>query len=256
MGYSYEGLKAFGTDEGTLWIGSSSSTSPVPLRSLVDSRSLSHFRKAARGKPIVWYVDDERGNREWFRDHHVDHFAVVTFSARRSAQWALMQEVPCDAVVADMFFPPGEVTSESEAEALLSIYPQMAKASLSGLGSLWQQHRDRWALHGFDIAQDVADAAVRCKRRIPVFLFSQKGPLLISVNELLGEPAGVVENSYWMIEKIDPTLGEATAARAARIQRTRITAALKDVRLGAPIWQRALSRVSINLGPFSYRISG
>ncbi len=82
--YDYEGLKAFEPDEGTFWSsqesGYSITGSPGDWASV---------QAEAEGRPFIWFVDDELGNREWFRDFHVGHFALATFSAYRFARNAL-----------------------------------------------------------------------------------------------------------------------------------------------------------------------
>ena len=76
--YRYTGLAALGADRGTLWLPDQQGGggqpvyggAPRPLRRLV--------RRLSGGRRVIWFVDDERGNREWFRDYHKVHFSGVT----------------------------------------------------------------------------------------------------------------------------------------------------------------------------------
>lgn len=251
--YEYTGTQAFGDDTGTLWPTSTAGCEPLSVHPESLEERPGRVREAAGIRPIIWFVDDERGNREWFRDHHRDHFAVITFSARRHVVWALQHDIPCDAVVSDIFFPYRKVDNEPYAEQLLAIYREIHTSTVGNLWKVWEAHRDLWALHGFDIAYDIAEGGQRRGGKIPVFLFSRKATLLLNMDDFPREPAGI-EDTLWMIEKPDPGLEAAVSAQAARIQRVRITVALKQRRRTAPLWQRVLGRLSISVGPFSYQL--
>lgn len=61
--------------------------------------------KAVReSAPIIWFVDDERASREWFRDHHKEHFGVVTFSSRAHFLKALKRRAMRSSRISS--FPP------------------------------------------------------------------------------------------------------------------------------------------------------
>ena len=177
------------------------------------------MNRLRRGRPIVWYVDDERGNREWFRDHHRKHFAVVTFSDRHFFLAALKNRIPCDAVVTDIFFPSARINTDADAHALLSIYGKIADASVSQLKTLWADQRHHWRLDGFRIAKDV----LQMKSPVPVFLYSRKAPLLLTFDDYLDDTCAV-RNSHWLVEKIDPNSTAKICRKAASIQRNRIVA--------------------------------
>jgi hypothetical protein len=77
-------LEGFEPDEGTFWssqeFGYSITGSPGDWDSV---------QAEAKGRHFIWFGDDELGNREWFRDFCVGHFALATFSAYRFARNAL-----------------------------------------------------------------------------------------------------------------------------------------------------------------------
>ncbi len=213
----YAGLAAFGDDAGTLW--TTRANEPLPL-----SREVS--RRAA-SRPIVWFVDDERSNREWFAAYHRKRFPVITFSSRRHVMAALRRGTPCDAVVTDIFFPASPPRSDSQADKLLRIYKDIARSRVGKLASVWKRWRRFWSLDGFTIARDVARHAQRTRRPIPVFLFSRKAVTLLSWREWLTGPDAAVQESHWILEKIDPNESAAASRRAARIQYHRIVGVLR-----------------------------
>jgi hypothetical protein len=211
----YHGLAAFGDDAGTLW------TEPgcrgIPL---------TESREARLERPLVWFVDDERANREWFVANHLEHFALVTFSGRAYALQALNAGTPCDTLVTDIFFPARPPLDDAQAAELLAIYDEIDRSTVAGLAACWEKRRSAWSLDGFALARDVAEFAARRRERIPVALFSRKAPLLLSSSDWLSEPRAV-ENSHWVLEKVDPTTTGEDARRAARIQRDRILALVR-----------------------------
>jgi CheY-like chemotaxis protein len=200
------------------------------------------LRSLVHGRALVWFVDDERRNREWFARWHGDHFAVVTFSCLSHCKDALDRGTPCDVVVTDIFFPARQVDSNDEAGALMAIYDKIKGRRVSELPGLWAEERSRWHLDGFDVARIVADAAARRKERIPVLLFSRKATLLLDTDDWLDEPPAAVENTFWLLEKVDPSIEQEAARKAASIQRGRITSALRYRRALAPWWRRIIGR--------------
>ena len=60
---------------------------------------------------------------------------------------------------------------------------------------------------------------------MPVFLFSRKAPFLLGVEDYVSEPRAVA-NSYWLTEKVAPDSPVEISQTAARVQATRILAAL------------------------------
>lgn len=116
----------------------------------------------------------------------------------------------------------------------------MKNTRVGDLQSLWQKERSQWALDGFDVVRD----ATQRRSPIPVFLFSRKAALLLNIKDYLGEPPAVA-NSYWILEKIEPSADVETSKIAARIQRDRIFAVLgtlktrwrtflRSLRIGVP----------------------
>lgn len=213
---------AFGDDAGTLW--SARATEPLPL-----SREV--LRRAVL-RPIVWFADDERANREWFATHHRRRFTLITFSSRRYVRAALRRRVPCDAVVTDIFFPASPPRSDSQANKLLRIYREIAQSRVRELPSVWRRWRRLWSLDGFAVARDVARHARRTRRSTPVFLFSRKAATLLGWREWLGEPVAAIHGSYWILEKIDPNESTTASRRAARIQYNRIVGLLRAMSRG------------------------
>lgn len=98
-------MAAFGEEEGTLWVESGSR--PLPLSEIQKpSKSwLRALRRRLQKRPLVWFVDDECANRDWFVESHRLHFALLTFSSRKHVVAALQAGTLCDAVVTDIFFP-------------------------------------------------------------------------------------------------------------------------------------------------------
>lgn len=156
----------------------------------------------AGGRPFVWFVDDEKRNRDCFVYNHRLHFALITFGSREAVRQALDDKVPCDAVVTDIFFPAQQPQSNADNSRLLSIYDKINATKVSHLGKLWNDVKNDWRLSGFDIARDVTDYAIKHKEHIPVLLFSRKATLLLSQSDWIDEPSALVENTAWMIEKV------------------------------------------------------
>jgi hypothetical protein len=219
--YQYSGAEAFGEDKGTLWPPTGSTVQPLVLPSVPIDDAIRLVEEPARSKPVVWFIDDERRNREWFRDHHRDHFTVVTFSGRGWFLAALDAGFACDAVVTDIFFPRTAVTDDQHAERLLGIYGEISSTAVADLPGLWEQRKADWRLDGFTIAQDVLTRTPP----IPLFIFSRKATSLLSTTEFLADPPAV-RNSRWLIEKVDPSCSQAIAQHAAAIQRDRILSAI------------------------------
>ncbi len=209
---------AFGDDAGTLW--TARANEPLPLSGKALPRTTL--------RPIVWFVDDERSNREWFATHHRKRFTVITFSSRRHAAVALQRGTPCDAVVTDVFFPASPPRSDADAEKLLGIYNDIAQSRVQALPAVWSRWRRRWSLEGFAIARDIARHAQRTRRSIPVFLFSRKAATLLGWREWLGGPEAAIQGSYWILEKIDPNESSTASRRAAKIQYNRIVGVLRS----------------------------
>lgn len=203
---------------------------------------------------MVWFVDDEKANREWFVEKHRYHFALLTFSGREYVVSALHTGTLCDAVVTDLFFPAAPPQDDVQADRLLTIYSEIDRSTVSDLANVWVRWKSEWSLEGFDIARDVAEHATRFHERIPVLLFSRKAPLLLRCSDWLDSPSSVVENTHWMLEKLDPSEAGESASRAVRIQRDRINAALRYRRESVPWWRRQLGRISLGFGPVSYSI--
>lgn len=250
----FKGMEAFGKDTGTLWAEPDSL--PMPLAELQKShrRWQRKLIKRLAGRPLVWFVDDERANREWFVERHRPHFALITFSSRQHARVALHAKTPCDAVVTDLFFPANLPRNDSQANELLAVYGEIQRSTVSGLADLWSNRKSAWSLSGFDIARDVADYAARRKELIPVIFFSRKAPLLLGSDDWLAFPSSTVENTHWMLEKLDPAETGEAASRAARIQRDRISALLRYRREATPWWKRLLGHLSIGWVFFSYSL--
>jgi len=118
----------------------------------------------------------------------------------------------------------------------------MEETPTSGLPKLWIEERDsdRWSLDGFSVAHDAAYH----KPPVPVFLFSRKATLLLSVDDFIGE-FPTVANSYWLLEKINPTSVTAIARKAAEMQRQRILAVLA---LRDPAWKKLVTSIAIKMG--------
>lgn len=238
--YQYTGQEAFGNDPGTFWLASEANSGSMLLTGSDVTTVKKEMKHVRSSKPIVWFVDDERASREWFRDYHGLHFGVVTFSGRKYFLTALNRGFVCDAIVTDIFFPAKTVDSDKYAEQLLSIYKKIENKRVGDLKLLWKAERKLWALDGFSVARD----AIQRERPIPVFLFSRKAALLLNIKDYLGEPPAVA-NSYWILEKIEPSADVETSKIAARIQRDRIFAVLgtlktrwrtflRSLRIGVP----------------------
>jgi hypothetical protein len=250
----HTGLSAFGEDAGTLWVESDSR--PLPLSELQSTEKSwqKGLRKRLGKRPLVWFIDDEYANRAWFVENHRSHFALLTFSNRRYVVAALRVETLCDAVVTDIFFPAESPRDDIHANQLMTIYSEIQASAVADLPSLWDRWKAEWSLAGFDIARDVADYGARRDERIPVLLFSRKAPLLLSSHDWLLNPSSAVENTHWMLEKLNPSETGESASRAARIQRDRINAVLRYRQEAAPWWKKQLGRFSIGWGPIRYSL--
>jgi len=202
----------------------------------------------------VWFIDDEYANRAWFVENHRSHFALLTFSDRRYAIAALKADALCDAVVTDIFFPAEPPQDDAHANHLLTIYSEMRASTVADLPAVWERRKAEWSLEGFDIARDVADYAAHRGERIPVLLFSRKASLLLSSHDWLIDPSSAVENTHWMLEKLNPSETGESASRAARIQRDRINAVLRYRQEAAPWWRKQLGRFSVGWGPIRYSL--
>ncbi|MCK4340361.1 MAG: hypothetical protein KAY37_01390 [Phycisphaerae bacterium] len=235
--YQYTGHEAFGDDVGTFWPAPGASFASLQLTGSDGATVKRDLKRTSSSMPIVWFVDDERANREWFRDYHREHFGVVTFSSRQHFRRSLNRGFPCDAIVTDVFFPAEPVRTDEHAQQLLSIYEKMKSRCVDELPSLWSEERYLWKLDGFTVARD----AVQREPPIPVFLFSRKATLLLSVDDYMGEPPAVA-NSYWLLEKVNPTADAATARRAADIQRDRI---ISVVGVRKSRWRSLLRSLSV-----------
>src|SRR5206468_12687158 len=138
------------------------------------SGPLSGFRPGQRGKhagdrPILFLVDDESRNREWFARAHRESFCVVSFSGRSHFKAALDKKFPVDAVVTDLFFPRIPPVDEKAAADVLGLYEQLENCPFKDVPAVWaRDHRSRWSLEGFDIARDVVEVNLQNKRQIPV----------------------------------------------------------------------------------------
>lgn len=248
-------VMAFGDDAGTLWAEPDAQSMPLTELQRTYRSWPKSLRRRVKRRPLVWFVDDERANREWFVEHHRLHFALLTFSCRRYVATALQAGTPCDAVVTDIFFPAKPPVDDRQADQLLAIYSEMGAAKVSDLPSLWNRHKAAWSLDGFDIARDVAEHAARRKERIPVLLFSRKAQLLLGSSEWFAHPSSAVENTHWMLEKLDPSDKGADASRAAGIQRDRINAVLRYREKSAPWLKRLLRHVSFGYWGISFSLS-
>ena len=212
---------AFGDDRGTFTSPGIDREQTIHIDTLPDAEAAQVMRQKAAGAPILWLADDERRNREWFRRHHSDVFAVLTLSSRRNLGACLSRSLPCDAIVTDLFFPADTDVSAISAERRLSIYPKIESSRVEQLRELWLEEKHLWALDGFGIASD----AGRHNPPIPVFLYSRKAALLLNIDDLPEEVA-TVENSYWLPEKVSPSSSPPQSRRAALIQQTRIVSIL------------------------------
>ncbi|MCL5005946.1 MAG: hypothetical protein M1404_05380 [Acidobacteria bacterium] len=251
---AHTGLAAFDEDAGTLRVDPDSQ--PMPLVELQKTHRSwrKTLKKRLGNRPLVWFVDDEHANRAWFVENHQNHFALLTFSNRRHVAAALTAGTLCDAVVTDVFFPAKPPRDDAQADHLLTIYNEIYGCTVSDLPRVWDRWKGEWSLDGFDIARDVAEHAARCNERIPVLLFSRKATLLLSCNDWLVSPSSAVENTHWMLEKLDPSEAGESASRATRIQRDRINAMLRYRRQSAPWLTKQLGRLSIGWGPVRYSL--
>lgn len=248
----------FGEDKGTMWLTDGPAYVSRQTTGRFDAwRWEKHLRRVCQRRPLVWFVDDELANRKWFVENPRNSgFAVVTFSNRDFVHEALSQQIPCDALVTDIFFPATAVRTDEDARNLMAIYEAIENARVADLKHVWDQHKNKWRLDGFEIAKDVAQAMKKRREKIPVFLFSRKAPLLLTsqVDELVGIEPSYTMNARWLIEKVDPSVTGATAGCAAAIQRARIEEAIRD-RQAAEGWLwRFLDSVSLGSGPASVNV--
>jgi hypothetical protein len=248
------GLTAFAEDAGTLYVDPDSLPMPLAELQRIHRSWRRTLKKRLGHRPLVWFVDDEKANREWFVAKHHAHFAVLTFSSRSHFTKALHSNVLCDAVVTDLFFPSNPPRDDEQANDLLKVYSEILNSTVSELPSVWDRWKSKWSLEGFDIACDVAEHAARRREHIPVLLFSRKATLLLSSDDWLVSPRAAVENTHWMLEKLDPCETGEGPSRAARIQRDRITAVLRYRRDAAPWWKKQLGRFSLGWGPVRYSL--
>ena len=220
--YLYDGLEAFGEDRGTFCPPSPSTSKTFDTDAVADAALAREVAQGADGHPVVWFVDDERANREWFRDHHRENFATVTFSSHANFRRALARGLPGDAFVTDIFFPATPVASEAQAAELLAVYDAIGNCKVQNLRKLWAEQQHHWSLDGFQVARDGAAQ----QPPVPVFLFSRKAPFLLGVEDYISEPRAVA-NSYWLTEKVAPDSPVEISQTAARVQATRILAVLE-----------------------------
>lgn len=222
--YLYSGLEAFGEDRGTFCPPSAVTSKTFDTDTVDDAALTREVTQGADGYPVVWFVDDERANREWFRDHHREDFASVTFSSHANFRRALDRGLPGDAFVTDIFFPATPVSSEARAAELLAVYDAIENCEVRNLRKLWADWQHHWSLDGFQVARDGAAQ----QPAVPVFLFSRKAPFLLGVEDYVSEPRAVA-NSYWLTEKVAPDSPAEIAQIAARVQATRILAVLDNL---------------------------
>lgn len=254
MRVNLAGLDAFGDDMGTLWFDSDSPGLSLIELQKTDKSWLKVVRKRVGKRPLVWFVDDERANRTWFVENHRSHFALLTLSSRRFVVAALDAATPCDAVVTDIFFPATPPSDDGRADWLLSIYDEIQASTVAQLPEVWDRWKSEWSLAGFDIARDLANYAARRNERVPVLLYSRKAPLLLSSHDWLVDPSSAVENTHWMLEKLNPSVKGEVASLAARIQRDRIIAALRYRQEAVVWWKKQLARLSVGYGPVRYSL--
>ena len=126
--YLYNGLEAFGEDRGTFCPPSAAASKTFDTDAFDDAALTREINQRADGRPIIWFVDDERANREWFRDHHRESFTTVTFSSHANFRRALARGLPGNAFVTDIFFPATPVASEAQAAELLAVYDAISIA--------------------------------------------------------------------------------------------------------------------------------
>ena len=245
-------LAAFGKDEGTLHLENSNAVGITDL--LRQRRWKVPLRKQLNKRPLVWFVDDESANREWFVRVHRTWFGVLTLSDLASCNRAFDRGIPCDALVTDIFFPSKYPTSDDDAKDLMAIYSRIDERKVSDLGKLWEEEKRKWSLDGFDIARKAALVARSRKEQIPVLLFSRKATLLLNTDDWLGEPPYAVQNTFWILEKVNPWAEGEPARKAAAIQRDRIIAALRYRRAATPWWRKVLARVSLGYGGMSFSL--
>jgi hypothetical protein len=219
--YLYNGLEAFGEDRGTFCPPSAVASKTFDTDTVDDAALTREITQRADRRPIVWFVDDERANREWFRDHHRESFATVTFSSHANFRRALARGLPGNAFVTDIFFPATPVASEAQAAELLAVYDAINHCEVQNLRKLWAEQQHHWSLDGFQVARDGAAQ----QPPVPVFLFSRKAPFLLGVEDYVSEPRAVA-NSYWLTEKVAPDSPVEISQTAARVQATRILAVL------------------------------
>jgi hypothetical protein len=89
MNTNRTGLAAFGENTGTLWVDESSQRLPLSKLQKSQRSWRRNLLKRIGSRPLVWFVDDEFANREWFAVRHRPRFAILTFGSRRYAKIAL-----------------------------------------------------------------------------------------------------------------------------------------------------------------------
>ena len=251
--YMMIGANYFGVDEGTIHFRLNSKK--MELSDVWDLHNWKkQFKRWVGKESVVWFVDDELQNRKWFAERHSPHFTIVTFSNIKSVLKAIDMGTPCDIVVTDIFFPSSPIVSDQQASIQQSIYSQIDEAKVSELAGIWNRERRKWHLDGFEIARIVAKEAEKRKERIPVLLFSRKSTLLLGIDDWLGEPPAAVGNTFWLMEKIDPSIEGEKARKAASIQRDRILSALQYRNAVTPLWRKILGHLSIGCGPISFAL--
>jgi len=239
-------LATFREDRGTLWL--------EPGRQLDDLQKQwrwtwrPRIRAFVGHRPFIWFVDDEATNRSWFVQNHREHFGILTFSSRAHCAKALRAKAPCDAVVTDIFFPANQPSTEEQAQELLTIYERIDSSVVGNLPKLWAEVRTLWRLDGFDVARDVTEYAKHRKEKIPVLLFSRKATLLLNREDWLRDPPAAVENTFWLLEKIAPSVEGEAARDVAALQRERIMAALRYRQKATPRWKKAAASVTKAVG--------
>ena len=126
---------------------------------------------------------------------------------------------------------------------------------LSSIGACGELTHVFYPEFPIDIARDVADYAAKRREHIPALLFSRKAAVLLHRGEdWLADPSSAVENTHWMLEKLDPAQFGEGSRRAASIQRDRIVAALKYRQASGSWWSKVLGRLSLSWGPVRYSL--
>lgn len=101
----YDGREGFLEDQGTFQPFGNSSEELLDISGLSPRKAKRRLKDCPKDRPLVWFIDDERANREWFRDHHRNDFSTLTFSSRAHFAAAFQRKLRCDAIVTDIFFP-------------------------------------------------------------------------------------------------------------------------------------------------------